>query len=162
MFSPHKRPPCSVAAHQTSFICSVTYSRLISIHKSPHTLHYTTRQEGSICIKIEGSEKGWEYAKPLLGCVRACIDCGGRNVQQMRVSFSPGAATEQKACWNKCVKKKGSRLHNLFLWKHSQRGKWSPACWFQHEGCHALPSSGHELNCCTDKYCSVSCERGDH
>lgn len=126
MFSLHKRPPCSVAAHQTSFICSVTYSRLISIHESPHTLHYTTRQEGSICIKIEGSGKGWEYTQPLLGCVSACIDCGGGNIQQMKVSFSPGAATEQKACWNKCMKKRDQGYTTCFFANTVREGSGDP------------------------------------
>lgn len=117
MFSPHKRPPSSAVTHHTSFICSVTLSPLISIHKSSSFTQRTslTVQEESICMKIErGSENGRVYMdppQPQLWCVgkkqqkNYAVGCS-----KMKVSFPPAAeGMLEQTCEN------GSWLHNLFL-----------------------------------------------
>ncbi len=74
---------------------------------------YTVLQQG-ICMRKEGSEKAWEYIKPSSVVWSCAFVCGGARVcvcvcvcvcDCAEVNFLPAGRTEQKACWNKCLKK---------------------------------------------------------
>lgn len=121
MFSTHKRPPSSAVTHHTSFICSVTLSRLISIHKSSPFTQRTSLavQEEGICMKIErGSERRQSVRgppTPYLGlCQNYAVGCS-----KMEVSFPPAAeGMLEQTC------EKGSGLRNLFLLRTQQERFW--------------------------------------